>query len=280
MPSLLKCSKYVMKHPFFVVSTLLMITVSCGNSHVSETTYDTNVDTPPIHDSVPEIPSFAQKLIECYPETIVGYENDSIVFADGSRMIFDDGIVRSDMQILEGCDIEDMARWSYNDSIRPFCDPGRNRCEALFKKMYGQSAAEVSKHLRTIDWCPTLVGQKVQITTINHVDVQLQKVSEELDKHPEFKPYLKNSGTFLWRVVAGTERLSPHSFAIAIDIGVNKSNYWKWDNPKASEADTIIYRNTMLKEIVEIFRKYGFIWGGNWYHYDSMHFEYRPELLD
>ncbi|MEJ2663631.1 MAG: M15 family metallopeptidase, partial [Spirochaetia bacterium] len=27
------------------------------------------------------------------------------------------------------------------------------------------------------------------------------------------------------------------------------------------------------------FEKYGFIWGGKWYHYDTMHFEYRPELL-
>jgi D-alanyl-D-alanine carboxypeptidase len=26
-------------------------------------------------------------------------------------------------------------------------------------------------------------------------------------------------------------------------------------------------------------RSYGFIWGGKWYHYDTMHFEYRPELM-
>ena len=32
-------------------------------------------------------------------------------------------------------------------------------------------------------------------------------------------------------------------------------------------------------EIVRIFEKHGFIWGGRWYHYDTMHFEYRPELL-
>jgi peptidoglycan LD-endopeptidase CwlK len=32
-------------------------------------------------------------------------------------------------------------------------------------------------------------------------------------------------------------------------------------------------------EIVKIFEKYGFIWGGKWYHYDTMHFEYRPELI-
>jgi hypothetical protein len=30
---------------------------------------------------------------------------------------------------------------------------------------------------------------------------------------------------------------------------------------------------------VEIFEKHGFIWGGRWYHYDTMHFEYRPEIL-
>jgi hypothetical protein len=30
---------------------------------------------------------------------------------------------------------------------------------------------------------------------------------------------------------------------------------------------------------VRVFEKHGFIWGGAWYHYDTMHFEYRPELL-
>ena len=31
--------------------------------------------------------------------------------------------------------------------------------------------------------------------------------------------------------------------------------------------------------IARIFETHGFIWGGAWYHYDTMHFEYRPELL-
>jgi peptidoglycan L-alanyl-D-glutamate endopeptidase CwlK len=32
-------------------------------------------------------------------------------------------------------------------------------------------------------------------------------------------------------------------------------------------------------EIVRIFEKHGFVWGGKWYHYDTMHFEYRPEIV-
>ena len=31
---------------------------------------------------------------------------------------------------------------------------------------------------------------------------------------------------------------------------------------------------------VDAFEAEGFIWGGRWLHYDTMHFEYRPELLD
>ena len=30
--------------------------------------------------------------------------------------------------------------------------------------------------------------------------------------------------------------------------------------------------------VIKIFEKYGFVWGGTWDEYDTMHFEYRPEL--
>jgi hypothetical protein len=33
-----------------------------------------------------------------------------------------------------------------------------------------------------------------------------------------------------------------------------------------------------LNQIVKIFESKGFVWGGKWWHYDSIHFEYRPEL--
>jgi hypothetical protein len=38
-------------------------------------------------------------------------------------------------------------------------------------------------------------------------------------------------------------------------------------------------RNNYPQEIVELFEKHGFIWGGKWSHFDLMHFEYRPEML-
>ena len=38
--------------------------------------------------------------------------------------------------------------------------------------------------------------------------------------------------------------------------------------------------NTLPAEVIDIFERHGFIWGGKWSHYDTMHFEYRPELLN
>ncbi|MCK5249849.1 MAG: M15 family metallopeptidase, partial [Spirochaetaceae bacterium] len=31
--------------------------------------------------------------------------------------------------------------------------------------------------------------------------------------------------------------------------------------------------------VVEAFEKNGFIWGGKWFLFDQIHFEYRPELI-
>jgi hypothetical protein len=32
-------------------------------------------------------------------------------------------------------------------------------------------------------------------------------------------------------------------------------------------------------EVVKAFEAFGFLWGGKWMTYDTMHFEYRPEIL-
>jgi len=57
---------------------------------------------------------------------------------------------------------------------------------------------------------------------------------------------------------------------------VQRSNYWRWQRPKKP----LKWVNRYPQTIVDAFEAEGFIWGGRWYHYDTMHFEYRPELLD
>lgn len=224
------------------------------------------------------IPAGAQALIDSYPKFIKGYADGKILFTDGTSMIYDDGRKKDFATMLDDSDLEDMF---YTKYVQPtgapeyLADAGRSRSEALFKKMYGNSAAAVRKNLVKVPW----FGQTVEFTSVNGAAEQLKKVAAELAKYPELKKYLKSSGTFYWRTVRGAKRQSAHSYGIAFDIGVDHSDYWLWKKPGAKETDKVAYANKIPKQIVDIFRKHGFIWGGSWYHYDTMHFEYRPEIL-
>ncbi len=151
-------------------------------------------------------------------------------------------------------------------------------------KMYGSTKEEVEANIDTIHWLPNHGDIKLRFTKINSVAEKLQKISNELEQYPDLIKHVQHpADQFNWRIIAGTNRLSPHSFGIAIDIDLKYSNYWEWDNPdwkaKGENID-IKYINHIPLQIVVIFRKHGFIWGGMWYHYDTMHFEYRPEMLE
>ena len=158
-------------------------------------------------------------------------------------------------------------------------DPGRVRFEPLLLAMYGDCKNnEVLTKLRTIQWLPAQGGGQVAITTANGVDKALEAVSRELDAlSTDFVRYLMPSaGTYNCRDIAGSQVRSMHAYGAAIDLNTKYSNYWRWSS---KNADNLIWKNQIPIKIVRTFEKYGFIWGGYWYHFDTMHFEYRPELL-
>lgn len=232
------------------------------------------------------LPGGIQKFILAYPDFIVGGTADSIIWKDGTTMLYDDALpAKSFDSLLNYPDLKDHFAFVYPEGELESPpaenqDPGRIRFEPFFKKMYGSTSEAVKSNLVPIQWLPSSADQTLYVTKINGVDQKLQQISDELDLKPHLHKYLTNiGGTFNWRTIAGTDRLSSHSFGITMDINTKFSNYWKWDFKNARETDPIYYKNNIPYGIVEIFEKYGFIWGGKWYHYDTMHFEYRPELI-
>jgi D-alanyl-D-alanine carboxypeptidase-like protein len=128
-------------------------------------------------------------------------------------------------------------------------------------------------------WLPKKSGQKLPFSRINGAAKHLEAVSRELDELPaKFDAYLfPSAGTYNCRVIAGTNRVSAHGQGIAIDVALKHSDYWR--NAAPGKDGAYAYKNAIPMDIVRIFEKHGFIWGGKWHHYDTMHFEYRPELL-
>lgn len=225
-------------------------------------------------------------LVAAYPDFIAGYDAKDLILKNGQHIALSNGLAnKTPEQRIEKADIRDMFAMpytlgaDYKQPATPADDPGRARNQALFDAMYGDCTKGQVK-LKTIQWLPGLGGGTLRVATANGVADRLEAVSRDLEALPaRFHVYLKPSaGTFNCRVIAGTSRMSMHAYAAAIDINVKFTDYWRWGGAK-KETDKVSYKNRIPMEIVEVFEKHGFIWGGKWYHYDTMHFEYRPEII-
>ena len=225
-------------------------------------------------------------LVKSYPDFLERHEGGVLVWKDGTRMPFDDGVRDKPFEtLLDKPSLKDMFYAPYPlaaDAAPPQLniDPGRVRFEPFFAKMYGDCRKrEVEKNLVDVVWLPRKWGKPIKVSKVNGVAAALEKVSAELDALPaSFDKYLfPPAGTYNCRPIAGTTRLSAHGAAIAVDISTKHAHYWFWSS--RGKKGPIPYRNSIPPEIVAIFEKHGFIWGGKWYHYDTMHFEYRPEII-
>jgi D-alanyl-D-alanine carboxypeptidase len=231
-----------------------------------------------------EISDKLDRLVNAYPEALTGHDDEFIFWRDGTKM----PVGKLDTQksfddLLRHASILDQFKLSYpkGELVPPSinADPGRFRSEAFFKKMYGDcSRGEVDKNLVPIAWLPNAWGRTVLVTRVNGLADKLKAVSDEIET---LDPAIKRAaypiaGVFSCRPVADTGSMSMHGYAAAIDLNLNYSDYWLWNK----NSQDIPYRNRMPQQIVNIFERHGFIWGGRWYHYDTMHFEYRPELLN
>ena len=67
------------------------------------------------------------------------------------------------------------------------------------------------------------------------------------------------AGCYYPRFIAGTTKLSNHSFGLALDLNVPGNQ-----RGTAGEID---------RDVVAIFKSWGFTWGGDWGYTDPMHFE-------
>jgi hypothetical protein len=230
-------------------------------------------------------PAFADQesdlaiLEAAYPGAFERIPGGGIRFPDGTELHYDDGEEKPFDRLLEDPDLEDMLRLSYplGEQEEPPAlneDPGRFRPDRFFRALYGRTEGEIRSRLRRVQWMPASNGPWLLVSSCFDIDKKLKSVIAELEAlGPEYLPYLlPPGGTFNYRPIAGSGRLSAHAFGIALDIAVGPSHYWLWEKSP-------VYKNAIPAAIVGIFEKYGFIWGGKWYHFDTMHFEYRPELI-
>ena len=201
----------------------------------------------------------------------------SLELPDGSTVAWDDGKPKTTAARIASPDVEDVFALGYpTGPIVPVTDaeedPGRVRLEPLFRATYGATEREVSAALTSVK----IAGHSVRFH--RRAAPALERVARRIEvllrAEPELGRFFRAlGGTFAVRTIAGTARTSAHAWGIAIDIDTSMSDYWR-SSPKSG------WRNRIPASIVEAFESEGFVWGGRWFHYDTKHFEYRPELFD
>jgi hypothetical protein len=221
-----------------------------------------------------DAPRGVHAFVAAYPEHLARVENGELVWRDGHRTPL------AELGVPDGGAPE----------ATPRADPRHAATESvavvnyapIYDRMYGDCRfGEVEGRLADLRWNRGAPdgGRGVRATSVNGVAARLQAISDELDRlGPEFARYLRPlGGTYICRNIARSSRRSLHGYGIAVDINPAHGDYWL--TASAGEDGRPLRRNRIPFEIVEIFERHGFVWGGRWHRFDTFHFEYRPEYL-
>jgi hypothetical protein len=117
-----------------------------------------------------------------------------------------------------------------------------------------------------------------------------QRINRLAENNEQVRNWIKSISTVTawnWRNIADIQSRSNHAYGIAVDLLPTNNamrgleTYWLWTEQKKVDWWTVPYRSRYQPPdaVIKAFESYGFIWGGKWTFYDTMHFEYRPELL-
>ena len=92
-------------------------------------------------------------------------------------------------------------------------------------------------------------------------------------KKAGFKVIASQTAGYNWRTMASnSSKISYHSYGCVVDLnwGHNGASYTSWPYKPGKDPYAV------TTEIVQIWKKHGFYWGGDWStrYFDPMHFTY------
>ena len=283
--------------PLFLFLIFMLAAVGCQSSRIIEdpSSYELLPSTLTILDDLEAQEEIMLAFAKAYPEKIGDVEfidNDWTMMVNGKRFYFAKGRFLPE-ELREQW--EDF--YPYDFYAYPWTGTPAQRRAEFNNPVYSTGSSFLSE---TLYLSPTeddswelqekysFLGVKMLV----HTDIKplLDLVAEGIrvaaQSDPSVNEWIAELRTspptfgWNWRAIANTNRRSNHSYGIAIDLlPVNlrgRYTYWQWDASDTVSRDTYY----MPPEIViEAFQNYGFIWGGDWDLIDTMHFEYRPEIL-
>ncbi len=134
-------------------------------------------------------------------------------------------------------------------------------------------------------WGKKVTVHKALVPTLNRIEKEINIKAKKDKILAAFLKEIRVVGGWHYRVILGTQSRSLHSYGVAIDFEPLRlesyNTYWRWTRKKMDDWYRLTYADLWIPpdSFIQVFEKYGFVWGGKWLYFDTIHFEYRPEIL-
>lgn len=222
----------------------------------------------------------------------VMYRDDDLVFMLGGRAIhFQDGrmLAERNLSRRDRCD-----SLFYRYSLAPLTEPmapserGVRFCADLQEVLWGRTEAQIRANASSTTFLERrMFLNNLAVQALHDVERDILSISAS---DPEVAAWIDDvdiTYSFIDRGIAGTNTRSQHAWGMAVDLVPSSYDglqvYWRWTRAWNRSG----WHRTPLEErwsppavVVETFEQHGFLWGGKWAHYDNIHFEYRPAILE
>jgi len=264
---------------------------------------------PPVVEAV-SVPARAEQvvkaLLEAYPQKITKAE-----FRDGDWALlmrdkwyyYAEGRMLQEEQRKNWENYRSVQFYRYPAELPPLVERGPEETERLsnFRTRNSQITTRRASFFEDLWQAGTREESNAQTKTIRFlgrstkvhkdiVDVLAlveARIQEAAKTEPQVQTWLNTITTeaWSWRNVAESQSRSFHSYGVAVDLLPRslggKQTYWLWSADWREDWWNIPYnqRYHPPDTVIKIFENYGFVWGGKWFMFDTMHFEYRPEVM-
>jgi hypothetical protein len=218
------------------------------------------------------------------------FQGNDAVFTLGEHAIhFQDGRMLGEGHLGEADQYEPFFyRYSLNPlKAPPPLEDTPGQSTDVLEVLFGRTEAEIRLNCESV----TFLKRRLFVNTV--VMEPLRAVEGEIlaaaKRDPEVARWIESleiAFSFMDKGIAGSSSRSYHSWGLAVDLVPDsyhgKQVYWRWSrvyNREGWGKIPLAERWHPPQAVVEAFERHGFVWGGKWAHFDTIHFEYRPEIL-
>lgn len=222
----------------------------------------------------------------------VTYRDDDLVFTiAGQAIYFQDGRMLAERRLdrREQCD-PIFYRYSLEALTEPVSpsEEAVRFCTDVQEALWGRTEDQIREHAHSTTFLDRrMFLNDLAVQALREVEGDILSISPADPAVASWIDDVAVTYSFINRGIAGTSTRSQHAWGLALDLVPTsyegRQVYWRWSrvwNRDAWHRIPLEQRWSPPAAVVETFERHGFVWGGKWAHFDNIHFEYRPEILE